>query len=139
MQPFNLPWEEYEAYGPEIENVDVRLIVLLHDLNEYTGNRLYVHCLYDEDRKPKNLHRQGLACDGHIEAMSLIDQYVCISRFPFKGIGLYPVWKPEPGGFHVDIRNQRIGARWGCKKKGEYVSLNTDFFYHILQKGGMPM
>jgi len=137
MQPFNLPWKQYEASGPMIDKVDVRLIVLLRDLNDFVHNKLYVHCLYDEARNAANVHRLGLACDGRIEDMPLIEQFVCISRFPFKGIGIYPAWNNP--GFHVDLRNSRIGARWGCKKKGEYVALNSQFFHHVLTKGGMQM
>jgi len=137
MHPFNLSWEQYEAHGPGIDHVDVRLIVLLTDLNAYVGNKLYVHCLYDEDRDPQNLHRLGLACDGHIQGMHLIDQFICISRFPFKGIGLYTAW--NHAGFHVDIRNKRIGARWGCMLKGEYVALNKQFLHQAILKGGMQM
>ena len=125
MDPFNLTWLEYHARGPYIERVDVRLIVLLSDLNDYTNGKLWVHCLYDNARIPDNLHRRGLAADGHIEGMSLIDQYICISRFPFKGIGLYSYWNNP--GFHVDLRARKIGARWGCREKGDYVELNETF------------
>jgi len=130
MRAFNLSWRQYEDSGPGIDHVDVRLIVLLRDLNDYTGKNLMVHCLYDEDRAPDNLHRQGLAADGHIENMGLLDQYVCISRFPFKGIGLYTAW--NHAGFHVDLRNQKIGARWACRKQGEYVAMNADFLQYAL-------
>lgn len=141
MRPFNLAWSQYEESGPGIDHVDVRLIVLLRDLDTYTGNDLMLHCVYDEDRAPENLHRQGLAADGHIHNMNLIDQYVCISRFPFKGIGLYTAWNHP--GFHVDLRKQKIGARWACQKAGKYVALNEEFFRHSMnshnQKGGVPM
>jgi hypothetical protein len=130
MRAFNLSWAQYEEGGPGIDRVDVRLLMLLGDLNKYTDDNLIVHCLYDDERDPENLHRQGLACDGHIENMHLIDQYVCISRFPFKGIGLYTAWNHP--GFHIDLRNQRIGARWACKTLGTYVALNADFMRHAL-------
>lgn len=132
MDLFNLPWEQYEDSGPGVSHVDVRLMVLLRDLNEYTGMKLTVHCLYDENRAPENLHRQGLACDGHIENMNLIDQYVCISRFPFRGIGMYTSW--NHAGFHVDLRKQKIGARWACKVKGQYEALDAAFFHYALAR-----
>ena len=52
-----------------------------------------------------------------------------LSRPAFKGIGLYPHWKPSPG-FHLDVRKQY--ARWGAIKIGKqqhYVS-----FEHALVK-----
>ena len=130
MALYNLSWKQFEESGPGVDKVDVRMLMLLRDLDAYTGNSLMLHCVYDEDRDPENLHRQGLAADGHIHNMNLIDQYVCISRFPFKGIGLYTAWNNQ--GFHVDLRNQRIGARWACKTQGEYVALDSQFFHHAL-------
>jgi len=49
--------------------------------------------------------------------MSILEQFIEITRFPWGGVGLYgsDVWRNP--GFHVDVRETKDNrqARWACR------------------------
>ena len=102
------------------------VVFFLDKLRSFIGKKIIVHRGYDPMAWPGSTHRKGLAVDCHAEGISLFDFYMAASRFPFKGIGIYPNdWKHP--GLHLDVREKEIRSLWG-RVNGIYVNLDLDFF-----------
>ncbi len=132
----NLPWQEFKRKGLVLPGTDPGFIQKLDALDDYSGGKFWIHRLTDPNARKRSQHRNGKAGDGHILNMSLLDMWVMIERFGFKGVGLYgpDVWNNP--GFHVDDRNKNIGAKWGQWKnpqtgRREYTALNEGFIQHL--------
>ena len=55
--------------------------------------------------------------------ISLREQYVEVCKAGFPGIGIYPWWKPYPGGFHVDARPRILANHWYSPTRKVYRPL----------------
>ena len=73
------------------------------------------------------------AVDLHFEAVPLINQYLSAERFPFTGIGCYPLWRNP--GLHLEIEDGIIvpGKRWMKTSEG-YIGITSETIRHILPK-----
>ena len=85
-----------------------------------------IHCCASTSGHSENsFHYKGLATDFHfVTADSLVNQFSKLEGIidslgltDFLGVGVYPEWRPYPGGFHIDSRGSRI--RW-IRKDGIY-------------------
>lgn len=103
------------------------LIQGLVALRRYVGERIIIHCGYDD--RPGGWHPKGRAVDLHIEGMPPMMQFLAALRFPvFTGIGLYPWWNSP--GIHVDNRPLTYGqprALWGSTADRIYCPIDTNF------------
>lgn len=134
---------------PNWEKMDPRAIWILDEVRDYVGRPIIIHAGYEESgHEPMSLH--GIvpctAIDGHIEGISLFEQYLIMERFPWIGIGLYPKGEWENPGFHVDLRRffdscaeivkdakktpQMRGARW-IRWKRVYYGLNEKNMWEL--------
>jgi len=70
-------------------------------------------------------HYQGRAIDFHFKynPVSLRRLVVAAIRCGLHGIGMYPHWKPKPGGFHLDNRPGGRFNMWSKNENGIYVYL----------------
>ena len=89
------------------------------------GAPFQVHC-GTGGKHSGQTHGQGLALDGHVKGVDLLDIYLAAEREGFTGIGVYN-W-----GIHVDVR---IGdpARW-CRIGGKYFPLDAENFDFLRKK-----
>ena len=73
------------------------------------------------------------AVDLHFETISLINQYLSAERFPFTGIGCYPLWRNP--GLHLEIEDGIIvpGKRW-MKTSAGYVGISSETIQYILPR-----
>lgn len=128
---FGLKWGEYRRESEDMKMLSPRLLELLDHLDEFVGGRLVVNRTYTESTQ-HGFHPRGMAFDGRIEGMDLLDQFINITRFPWGGIGLYgeDVW--NTAGFHVDVRERRPQSRWACVRgeggERRYVALTRHQF-----------
>ncbi len=143
MAVYNIPWSNVKTDGYLMENVSEELVILLDKIDAYSGGKVIIHRLFDQTARKTSTHRKGLAADGHIEDLNVLDQYVLLERFSPPGLGLYPkdVWLNT--GFHVDVRdlsNKPEGAcsRWAYVSHlggRKMVPINKDFFEHVIKLG----
>jgi len=105
---------------------------------------MVIHCCHAESGHSSNsYHYQGLATDFHFHtSVTLKFQLIWLEQAisslgldDFLSVGVYPEWKPEPGGFHIDSRGTRL--RW-VKIKGEYKYGDTNKILSYLKKGDGP-
>jgi len=98
-----------------------------------------VHQAFEKTGHEKNslhyLNGNGLAraVDLHFEDVALIDQYLAAERFPFTGIGCYPLWRNP--GLHLEIEDGIIvpGKRWMKTSEG-YIGITSETLQYILPK-----
>ncbi len=129
-------WHKIKHFTPkenwgDVSKISPVLVYQLDDLREYVGKPVHIHKYAYETtgHKQNSYHGMGAATDGHIEGLSLLEQFLALTRFFGEhGIGLYTWWNNP--GFHVDVRP--YPARWASVKKGEYISLNEDFIRKII-------
>lgn len=69
---------------------------------------------------PNSAHYHGLAADIRCPGVPLDEMSNHIRAVKFKGVGVYPSWRPC-AGFHLDMADRR--ARW-VRIDGMYVSLS---------------
>ena len=95
MGVFNLKFSKVPS--EKLLDVKVELIEVLQKIDEYSGGKLWIHRLHSSGN-PTSQHYHGRAADGHIEGLSVIDQYVLLERFNPGGLGLYgpDIWT-SPG------------------------------------------
>lgn len=68
-------------------------------------------------------HYLGRAVDFHVANVSLTDVWLELERFPaLTGIGFYPDWSKP--GFHADVREEPIRARWMRRGSDAYLEFN---------------
>ena len=116
MKPVNERWESFSEKEENTIHVQKRLMNALDKLDTLLEGSLVIHCIYDEDRDENNFHRQGLACDCHINGWHPLDMFFFIERqYLFTGIGVYgpDVWNNP--GLHLDLRDRP--GRWAFKRK----------------------
>jgi hypothetical protein len=112
------------------------LIYGLDALRAFLGLPIVIHNAYDtRGHTDGSYHYRGMAVDGHVECLSLMDLFFALARFDeFNGIGLYPYWtldgKPKGKrcpGFHADIRPKserfKPDSQWMCSPAGVYLPL----------------
>jgi hypothetical protein len=138
-------WANIRNFNPDTPGIgdsDKIRIEIMRPLDAFAdwlaarGHRFVIHCAYEA--RETGYHPHGVAVDGHIPGMSVVDQYLAAERFDdFNGIGVYPDWNNP--GLHIDARPKafKLGgdARWGCIKMGDrrhYVALDADFFRRCL-------
>jgi len=131
---YNIKWKDMK--GRSNLDIEASLWDLLTRIDNYCGNKLYVHRLTDKTTRKTSQHYIGKAADVHIDGLHVLDQYVLAERFDVKGLGVYPkdVWTYTPG-LHIDVRTTDIGKRWGYKGDNGsriMVALGRDFFEHVL-------
>lgn len=140
MKPFNIPWRELKDKNHYLVHVHRDLIHALNELDFWSGFSVVCHILYDDERAPTNMHRQGKAADLHLEGVHPLDQFLFVQRLNiFTGIGLYgpDVWRNP--GLHLDIRDADKGARWAFKRtrfadgSREQVPLNKEYIKYLLE------
>lgn len=115
-----------EAWG-DPDRMDQYLLYTLEDLRGYINKPIHIHCGFEV--RQGGWHPKGLAVDLHIGEMSLWSQFLSALRFPFRGIGVYPIWNSP--GLHLDMRPLSSGqprALWACVESGKYVSITPDLF-----------
>jgi hypothetical protein len=61
-----------------------------------------VHCGTQGTHSEGSQHYLGLAVDVHYVGLSLYEQVMFSTMFPWSGIGFYPTWKHQ--GLHLDMR-----------------------------------
>jgi hypothetical protein len=88
--------------------------------------QMIIHCSYEQaGHSIDSFHYKGMATDFHFNTkIALVTQYMHLEKaitalglYDFLGIGVYPEWRPHPGGFHIDSRGSR--TRW-IRKDGIY-------------------
>lgn len=69
-----------------------------------------------------SMHYQGRAIDFHFKynPVSLRKLIITAVKCGLHGIGIYPYWKPFPGGFHLDDREGGRFNIWRRNEKGIY-------------------
>ncbi len=127
---------EFKDKGLILPGTDPAFIEKLGVLDDFSGGQFWIHRLTDPNATKNSQHRKGLAADGHIKGLSVLDMWVMIERFNFSGVGLYgpEVWNNP--GFHIDDRRKYPGARWGqwknpTNQRREYTALNGEFIGHL--------
>jgi len=81
-------------------------------------------------------HGAGIAADIYASGVNTLDLYIEAIRLDFRGVGLYPEWRPN-GGIHVDMRTAVHRALWGAtyqRSRGHMLTANgtKKQIYHIL-------
>jgi hypothetical protein len=112
------------------DEMEVALLIRLDHLRGLTGGHgIHINCAYaTAGHAPNSYHYKGMAADGYIEDMSLLDQYLLSERVGFKGLGVYGrgVWNTP--GLHWDIRDTLYFSRWTRTASGAYVPLTAEAF-----------
>jgi hypothetical protein len=104
----------------------VDLILGLDAFRNFVNKPIIIHCAYSiSGHSDNSYHYKGMAVDLHVKDLSLVDQFLAVSRFDvFNGIGLYTDW--EHPGLHLDIRPLKCrfdyDARW-LRAHGVYLPL----------------
>ncbi len=104
------------------------LIRYLDDFRDYIGRPVVINRGYDLEAAPNSYHRTGEAVDVGVDGYNMLDLFLAASRFPFTGIGVYPLWMPRPG-LHLDVRSGPgilPRAFWLCLAPKQYIPLNTE-------------
>ena len=132
--------EEWK-YDPD--KVDARLVQLVDEFTEYVkaeyGKKAFgvIHVAWEADgHTADSQHYAGLAVDLHFAGVSLLDQFLAATRFPFTGIGVYPYWNNP--GLHLDCRvltDTNMGARWWRDRDGQYKALDSKWFALMTTQG----
>lgn len=121
-EPYFKPGEKWGDW----RKVRRKLIFTLLAFRKFVDRPVHIHCAYELTGHSGKYHPLGMAVDFHVEGMSVVDQFIALSRFDgFNGIGIYPHWNNP--GLHGDIRpktdNFDPDARWIRDKKGNYLAL----------------
>lgn len=115
-----------EFGGPDIvAQLDGVLLEALDRWRDRLGRPVVIHPGGLLDPRPGRLsqHPLGRAVDCHVPGMPLLDAWLAAEAIPeFRGIGLYPWWRPQ-AGLHVDTREARARARWWQDRDGRYQAL----------------
>ena len=119
------------------KKVDENLVILVDKFatfmkKRYKGSMCIIHVAYEE-RATDSQHPLGKAVDLHFVGVPLLDQFLEATRFPFKGIGVYPFWKKP--GLHLDIRDAELAAHWWRAKDGEYKYLDHTLISTMISEG----
>jgi hypothetical protein len=129
-------WEMLEKYfspdefgeGAE-EGMDDGFLASLYQFRVAMDNPILIHNnggYGTEGHSPKSYHYKGRAIDFHFKHrhnVSLRKFVVTALRCGLYGIGMYPLWSPKPGGFHLDNRPGGMFNIWSKNDKGLYTYL----------------
>jgi len=116
-----------EAWG-DVSKISFALVRELDSFRAYIDIPIQITCGTQGTHVEDSQHYLGLAVDvvfPSIDKKDLFDIYLAASRFGFKGIGVYPFWRPQ-GGLHLDIRDTPMRHQWLARKiadKQYYVNL----------------
>ena len=83
----------------------------------------------------RSYHYRGRAIDFHFihKHVNLRRIIITAIRCGLYGIGIYPYWRPRPGGFHLDNRHPSKFEVWYRTKDNIYVYLFDDLFPTFLE------
>ena len=127
-----------EAWG-DYERMDRDLLFPLDEFRHFLGMEVVVLCGTQGQHVANSQHPFGKAVDIIVPKWKkhILDLMLTATRFPFKGLGMYPDWvynKKRVGGLHLDSRDLSIvvpkvdKALWmGIKKNGKTTYLPLDF------------
>ena len=121
------------------------LVYLVDELASFVKKTLSksAFCVINQAYEPTGHEKNSLhyldsdgvarAVDLRFESILLIDQYLAAERFPFTGIGVYPLWRNP--GLHLEIEDGIIvpGKRW-MRTSGGYIGITSETIRHILPK-----
>jgi hypothetical protein len=99
----------------------------LYQFRVAMGNPMIIHDnggFSTKGHSPKSYHYQGRAVDFHFKYgknVSLRKLVVAALRCGLYGIGMYPLWLPKPGGFHLDNRPGGMFNIWSKNEAGVYT------------------
>ena len=127
-------WEMLERYfSPDEfgkgarEGMDDGFLAALYQFRVAIDNPIIIHDnggFSTDGHSPKSYHYQGRAIDfnfRHKRNISLRRFVVTAVKCGLYGIGMYPHWKPKPGGYHLDNRSGGLFNIWSRNKKGLYT------------------
>jgi len=118
----NFSWREVNHKGERlcrVENIElIKLELMLYmdamvsSIKEsFRERRPYctIHYITNGDHTETSAHPWGGACDYEVRGLSLYEQVMMASLFPFTGIGFYPY--TTPCFVHVDIKQIEMRRR----------------------------
>lgn len=81
-------------------------------------------------------HYRGRAGDGFFRGINLFETFLIMQKAGFKGIGIYPNWKPYRG-VHVDDRSYDTEVYW-IRDNGKYIYTLKDVGEQLVLEAGIP-
>jgi hypothetical protein len=131
-------FDQYESWG-DSERMDRELLGYLDEFRHFLGMKVVVLCGTQGQHVANSQHPYGKAVDIIVPNWKkhILDLMLAATRFPFRGLGIYPDWvynKKRVGGLHLDTRDLTIStpkvhkAFWmGIKQNGKTTYLPLDF------------
>ena len=99
----------HEAWG-DPDKMDRELVGYLDEFRHFLGIPIMVLCGTQGTHKANSQHPFGKAVDVAVPEWDkhLLDLMLAATRFPFRGVGIYPDWVyngKRVGGLHLDTRD----------------------------------
>lgn len=132
-----------ENWGDPLK-ISQTLLDTLTNLRKFLNTPIHINVGTQGTHIQNSQHYLGLAVDCMIEngPLSPLDLILAVTRFPFGGVGYYPLWKAplmSAGGFHLDVRPMVSGysARWIGVEDGKGGNTYMELSAENLKKYGV--
>lgn len=113
-----------KEFGPGGYNgMDDEFLLALYRFRVAMDNPMVIHEAYARyGHATRSFHYIGRACDFHFKYNPVPIRRVLVAavKSGLHGVGLYPFWKPSPGGFHLDNRPAASFNMWYRDENGLY-------------------